>query len=145
MAVVQIRNVAYLVKFLDKFLRENRVSAWQGRDRYLAEYSVDGRNVRLVCHYPENTVTVWFEPDLLKFVLSDLILHEEHLRKAVIIGVANVPVKGVPSGFIDASWGRVEVLNVVRGLWLGTDGHSTFFASNLEGLVELVELLEGSS
>ncbi len=115
MAVVQIRNVAYLVKFLDKFLRENRVSAWQGRDRYLAEYSVDGGNVRLVCHYPENTVTVWFEPDLLKFVLSDLILHEEHLRKAVIIGVANVPVKGVPSGFIDASWGRVEILKVVRG------------------------------
>ncbi|MBP1911856.1 hypothetical protein [Thermococcus stetteri] len=145
MAVVQIRNIAYIVKFLDKFMEEKRVTAWSGRDRYLAEYSVEGRNVRLVGNYSENTVTVWFDPSLLKSILSEALLYDEYLRKAVFIGSVALPVKGKSKGFIKASWGRVEVLKVTRGLWLGSDGYLTFFASNLEGLVELVELLEGSS
>lgn len=61
----------------------------------------------------------------------------------VIIGVVNVLVKGVLSGFIDVFWGRVEILKVVRGFWFGIDGYLMFFVLNLEGFVEFVEFLEG--
>ncbi len=148
MAVVQIKNIAYMIKFLDRFIGgESRVASWYGRDRYVAEYMIAGRSARLVAEYSGNTVTIWFEPELFAPILKAFLSHEGHLRKAVFIGAVDLSLKGRFEGFIVAPWGgRVKILKLARGgLWLGTDGHSTFFASNLEGLAELVEFLEGSS
>ncbi len=140
---MKITGINHIRAFVRRFLADNRIAEWEGVERYSADFTVTGGEIRLLCDYSANEVILWFEMGTLGIVLSELLRLDEYLSKAFIVGSITVEVEVYGGGFLEIPGARFEVAKAAHGLWMGTDGRETVFSATIEGLAELLDLVGG--
>ncbi|WP_297418735.1 hypothetical protein [Thermococcus sp.] len=143
MATIKITGINYIRAFVKRFMVKSRTVEWEGVERYSADFTVPSGGIRLLCDYSKNEVILWFGLGALKVVLAELLRLDEYLSKAFIVGSIPLEVEVEGEGFLELPGTTYNISRAAHGLWMGTDGRSTVFSATIEGLAELLDLLEG--
>lgn len=142
MAVVKIVGASHPGKFARELL-ESESSNRQGTEQRTVEFKVSGYRCRIVHRYESGEIILWFEEEALKPILERILELSEYLGKALVIGV--VPgMKWGGNSFISVPGGEIRLSRAGDGLWLGGDGINGFFSATVQGIAELLEVLEGT-
>ncbi len=143
MAAIIINGITHSRAFVKHFLLESRITEWEGVERYSAYFEVSGSKVKIVCDYSTNEVILWFEAGALKFILLELLRLDDYLSKALITGSIPLELEMVDDGFLELPGARFAIAKVAHGLWIGSGNRDFVFSATIEGLAELLDLLEG--
>ncbi|WP_010479282.1 hypothetical protein [Thermococcus zilligii] len=141
MATIKITGVNHIRAFVKRFMAKNRNVEWEGVERYSADFTAPGGNVRLLCDYLGNNVILWFEAGALKSVLGELLRLDEYLSKAFITGDIPVNAEVYSESFLEIPGARFRVAKAAHGLWIASDGKGVVFSATVEGLAELLDFL----
>ncbi len=145
MVTIIIYGITHSRAFIRRFLMKKRVTEWECVERYSADFNISGSRVKLVCEYSMNKIILWFEKGAFSSVLKELLKLDEYISKALLVGRIPLEIDMEREAFIELPGAKFEIAKVAHGIWVGRDNRDVVFSATIEGLAELLDLLEGGA
>lgn len=140
MAGIKIIGASHAGRLARELAGEGALKS-ESTERYFAEFLLGGRRCRVTHEYKTGEIFVWFEEKAAVSVLKRILDLTQYLGKALVVGI--LPGRELPKeAFIEVPGGRIGITHAGEGLWIGWDGTNWLFSATVQGIAELIEILE---
>ena len=140
MAGIKIVGASHPGRFTKELAGSGAVER-ESAERYSAEFTTGKHRCRVIHNYSTGEVLVWFEDEATVDVLGRILKLTRYLGRALVVGI--LPGQEIKAeAFIEVPGGRIQVAHAGDGLWIGWDGTNWLFSATVQGIAELIEILE---
>ncbi len=142
MPVIKIIGVGFPNKFVNAFLKGLPHKSKESKERFYAEFKLEGSECRLLHDYAIGDVVIWMPHSAVLLVLKRITQLSNHLQNALFVGAIELEGEGRSDGYVTIAGKTLRFIQC-GNIWLAEDNPLVFFSADFEGVMSIIESLEG--